>query len=720
MANFLHRIGTYSVHHRRRVFAAWAVFLVVLGGAALALKGDFSSQFRIPGTESDKANQLIGERIAGVDPDAATGKVVFAAPPGQKLDAAKSAAAIDQTVKALGQVEGIASASEPLEAKTVSKDGRIGYSSLAFDVSKDEVSEGQREAIASAAKSAEGAGLEVRFAGAAAPEASTESVGEALGVVVALLVLTVTFGSLLAAGLPLLTGIFGVALSALVVVLGSGFVNLTDTSITLAVMLGLAVGIDYTLFVVSRHRTQVHDGMSIDDSIAHAVATAGSAVVFAGSTVIIALLALWVTGVPFLGQMGLGAAFAVAFAVALSLTFVPAVLAAAGPRLVRGKLFSAKLPAANEDRKPPLGARWVALVVRFRWAAIILPVVALLALASPALDMRLGLPNDGTANPDTTQRQAYDLLSEGFGPGFNGPLSVVADLEGTQSPQQAADEVATDLESLPDVAAVAAPSLDSGKDLAIVSVTPSSGPSSQATEDLVEGIRGEAGALEQQTGAKVLVTGETATNIDISSHMSSALPVYLVVVMGLALLLLMVAFRSILVPLSAIGGFLLTILASFGAVTLVFQKGVLAGVFGVSQTGPLVSLLPILIIGVIFGLAMDYQVFIVSRMREEATLGAAPLDAVRDGFRQSARIVTAAALIMISVFAGFILPSDPIVKSIGLAFAVGIFIDAFIVRMTFIPALMAVLGKRAWWLPSGLDKRLPNVDVEGAEIEQPA
>jgi RND superfamily putative drug exporter len=527
----------------------------------------------------------------------------------------------------------------------------------------------------------------------------------------------VTFGSLLAAGLPLLTGILGVAFGALGITLASGFTDLTQTSLTLALMLGLAVGIDYTLFILSRHRTQVNDGMAIDASIAKAVGTAGSAVVFAGATVVIALVALAVTGVPFLAQMGIGAATAVAIAVLLSLTFVPALLAVAGQRAIRGKTFSHDLHDAEAGEKPTMGARWIALVIRRRWLAIGGVVVALLALATPALNMRLGLPDDGTAAPDTTQRQAYDLLAAGFGPGFNGPLTVVADLDGVTDPQQAADTTAARLSKLANVATVTPPFLNEAKNLAIITVIPDSGPSADATKNLVSAIRHDAPAIEQQTGARLAVTGQTATNIDISQKMSDALVPYLAVVVGLAVLLLMLAFRSILVPLTAIAGFLLTIAASFGVVTLVFQDGVLASLFGVASTGPLISLLPILIIGVIFGLAMDYQVFLVSRMHEEVSHGATPQAAVRDGFRHSARVVTAAGLIMISVFSGFILPSDPIIKSIGLAFATGILIDAFLVRMTLIPALMSVMDRHAWWLPRWVDRILPNVDIEGASLE---
>ena len=720
MAHLLHRVGRFAVRRRRAVLVGWLLAFTVLGGLAVGFKGAFSSEFAIPGTESQRAAELVAERIPGANADAAVGRVVFAAPAGESLRTTERQAAVQASAAALARVSDIASATNPFAAQTISKDGRIASADLQFTIGAREVTATQTDAIAAATDAARAAGVRVEYGGAAAPPTSERPTGEVLGVVVALLVLTVTFGSLLAAGLPLLTGIVAVGVGALGILLASGFTDLADTTITLSVMLGLAVGIDYTLFILSRHRTQVRDGMPIQASIATAVGTAGSAVVFAGATVVVSLVALAVTGVPFLAQMGIAAAATVAVAVLLSLTFVPALLAVAGGRAVRGKTFSPQLPVGDAGEKPTLGARWIGRVIRRRWFAIGGVVVALVALAAPALHMRLGLPDDGSAGPSTTQRQAYDLLSEGFGPGFNGPLTVVADLAGVSDPQHVADATAARLRAIDDVVAVAPPVLDRGRDLAIITVVPGSGPSSAATQDLVTTIRGEASAIQQQTGARLSVTGQTAMNIDISQRMSDALPPYLVVVVGLALLLLMVAFRSLLVPLTAIAGFLLTIVASFGVVTLVFQDGVLAGLFGVEQTGPLVSLLPVLIIGVIFGLAMDYQVFLVSRMREEVSHGATPRAAVRDGFRHSARVVTAAGLIMISVFSGFILTTDPIVKSIGLAFATGILIDAFLVRMTLIPALMTVLDRHAWWLPRWLDRIVPNVDIEGGTLEQPA
>lgn len=718
MAKHLHRLGGFSIRHRRAVVAGWLLVVVAMGVLSAAFSKPFADQFKIPGTESQRAIELIESRTPGANADGATGRVVFAAPAGERLTSGAARTAVAGAAKRLGTLPQVAQAPDPFQAGTVSQDGRIAYVPVQFAVAEENLDESTLVKIEETGHEASrAAGLQVELGGAAAPQESEPPIGEILGVLVALIVLSVTFRAFLPAGLPLLTAGIGVGVGILGIQLASAVTTISSTSITLAAMLGLAVGIDYTLFILSRHRTQVRDGMAIETSIAKAVGTAGSAVVFAGGTVVIALLALAVTGIPFLTQMGIAAAGTIALAVALSLTFVPALLAMAGPRALRGKTFSGHLPGPDSAEKPTMGARWIALVMRRKVAAIGLVVVALAALAIPMLDMRLGLPDDGTANPDTTERRAYDLLATGFGPGFNGPLTVVAEVAKGENAERAGAAVATRLKGMDDVVAVSPPQLNPAKDLAILQVTPASGPSSEATSDLVTAIRDDAGALKEQTGAAVAVTGQTATNIDVSEKMSGALAPYLAVVVGLALVLLLLAFRSILVPVTAIGGFLLTILASFGAVVAVFQQGFLASLIGVATEGPIISLLPVLIIGVIFGLAMDYQVFLVSRMREEFTHGADARHAVRDGFRHGARVVTAAALIMVSVFAGFILPDDPIIKSIGFAFAIGILIDAFLIRMTLIPALMTLLGARAWWLPRGLDRVVPNVDIEGAALE---
>lgn len=718
MARLLHRLGEFSTRRRGTVLAAWLVALVALGAAAGAVAEPFRAGFSVPGTESQRAIDLIEARTPGADADTASGRVVFAAPPGQSLESGTARTGVDGAVAALAQVPGIAAASDPYTSGGVSDDGRVAVSEVRFAIAEQDVSETQTAGVQRAVEAATGAGVRVEIGGAAAAVTEELPIGEVLGVAVAVLVLAVTFGSVLAAGLPLLTALVGVAVGVIGIFLATAFTAVSDTVLTLTLMLGLAVGVDYALLILTRHRNQVRDGMEITASIARATATAGSAVVFAGATVVIALVALLVTGIPFVAQMGLAAAGTVAVAVLVNLTLVPALMAVAGRRAVRGTAGSA--PAAPGAAAPrTLGARWIALVVRRRRLAIALPVVALGLLAVPALDMRLALPGDGAFAPDATQRQAHDLVAESFGPGSNGPLTVAAEVPTGPGAQQAADAVADALARFDGVAEVSPAMLNPAGDLALIQVVPTTGPTDPATAELVTAVRDRAGTLATDTGATISVTGQTAVEIDSAQRMADALVPYLAVVVGLALLLLTVAFRSVLVPVTAVAGFLLTIAATFGAVVAVFQDGVGAGLFGVDQTGPLASVLPVIMIGVLFGLAMDYQVFLVSRMREEVGHGAGPRDAVVTGFRHGARVVTAAALIMTAVFAGFIVPDDPIIKSVGFAFAVGVLIDAFLVRMTLVPAVLVVLDRRAWWLPARLGRLVPDVDLDGATAAGP-
>jgi RND superfamily putative drug exporter len=714
MSSLLQRLGAFSTRRRRLVVTLWLTVLVALGVGTSMADSKFSSSFTIPGSPSQDAIDLLGERLPAAN--GASGRIVFAADEGKALTAAQRTA-IHATLAEVAKGDEVAVASDPFETKTVSQDGRIAYSEVTFKSEAGDLTNADREAVDEAGAAARDAGVQVELSGEAAPLAEESHSAEALGIVVALFVLAITFGSLLAAGMPLVAAAVGVGTGLLGVRLISAFVELSSSVTALASMLGLAVGIDYALFLISRHRKQVQTGMALEPSIAHAVGTAGSAVVFAGATVVIALCALAVTGVPFLTAMGLSAAATVAIAVLVNLTLVPALLGFAGHRAVKGKADLADRSAGGKDT---LGGRWVRLVLRHRPVALLVAVLVPLALAIPALDMRLGLPDDSTAPSASTKREAYDLLKTGFGPGFSGPLTVVADLPKGSGSQQLADAVRERVAGLDDIATVSPVALSPDKTLGLFQVVPASGPSTPATEELVRAIRDQDAVFERQSGTRVLVTGQTAVNIDVSERMSGSLIPYLAVVVGLALLLLMIAFRSILVPLTAIAGFLMTIGASLGALVAVFQKGFLADLFGVASTGaPLISLIPILMIGILFGLAMDYQVFLVSGMKEEHAHGAGPQDAVVNGFRHSARVVTAAGLIMVSVFAGFIIPDDEIIKSIGFALAFGILVDAFIVRMTLIPALMSLLGERAWWLPRPLGRIVPDVDIEGAKLSAP-
>jgi RND superfamily putative drug exporter len=707
MASSLQRLGRISFRHRRRVLAIWLGLLVVLAIVGSAVSKPFSEEFKIPGTGSQQAIDLLKAKLPAAS--GAAGQVVFAAPSGSQVK--DDAASIESAVAAAGKTPGVVSITNPLEAQgAISKDGRYALAQVQFEDERDMIKSSQRDQLQKTFAPVEKAGVDVEFGGAAGEEkAGAGGASELIGIVVALIVLTITFGSLLTAGLPLLTAAIGVGTGVLGITLFTAFTTLSSTTSALAAMLGLAVGIDYALFIVSRYRTGMVQGMDPEEAIGHAVGTSGSAVVFAGSTVAIALAALTVCGIPFLTAMGLAAAGTVVIAVLIALTLVPALLGFAGKRALKGK--DLERPRGTEET---MGKRWVGLVTRHRVLAAIIPAVLLLVLAMPVLNMRLGLPGEGTAPKHETKRQAYDLITKGFGAGANGQLTVVAELPSKGGPA-AAESVATELGKLGDVAKVGKPAFDEDKSIAVIAVTPTSGPETTATEDLVETVRDQTVVAN---GTNLLVAGSTASNIDVSKQLSDSLPLYLVVVVGLALILLTVAFRSIPVPLLAIVGFLLTIGASFGAVVAVFQEGTAAGLFGVEASPTILSFLPVLAIGILFGLAMDYQVFLVSRMREEHAHGEEALDSVRVGFRHGARVVTAAALIMISVFAGFIVPEEPIIKSIGFALAVGILFDAFVVRMTIVPAVMAMLGARAWWIPKWLDRIIPNVDLEGAGLER--
>jgi RND superfamily putative drug exporter len=542
---------------------------------------------------------------------------------------------------------------------------------------------------------------------------------ELIGIGVALVVLVLTFGSLVGAGLPILTALFGLGLGITGITAMTAFMDIGSSTPMLATMLGLAVGIDYALFILARYRTELHDTDDREEAIGIAVGTSGSAVVFAGLTVLIALSALAVVGIPFLTAMGLAAAATVLVAVLVALTLLPAILG-----MLKSKAFGGKVrryqPRRDEDgRILNNGVRWARLVGRRPVAAVLLVVVALGALALPLRDMHLAFPTDSTAPSDTTQRKASDLISEAFGPGREAPMLMVVDAgDVAEDDRDAAfDEVVSWIEDKDgvvnaQVAMTNAADADTAPTGAQILITPEFGPDDSRTEDLLAELRDGQSGLEAATDTTVGVTGLTAITTDVSERLADALPIYLAVVIGLAFVLLMIVFRSILVPLTATLGFLLSVLATLGATVAVFQEGA----FGWMEGQPLVSFMPIFLIGVVFGLAMDYQVFLVTRVREAYVHGASPREAIVDGFRNSARVVTAAALIMTSVFAAFMLQDDPIIKSMGFALAAAIIFDAFIVRMVLIPALMYLLGDKAWWLPRWLDRLLPNVDVEGDSL----
>ncbi len=728
MATFLYKLGRLAFRRRHFVALIWVALLTLAGVGAASAPSAGATSFSIPGTEAQKAFDLLEQRFPGASADGGTGRIVFKAPEGEKMTDAGNKATVAKTVKELSDGSEVVSVTDPFTTNAVSKDGTVAYTSVKYDAPGMELKDTTRDALEAAADEAQATGLTVDVGGDALQAAAEPgAIGEAVGLAIAALVLVLTLGSLVAAGLPLLTAVIGVGIGVSTITALANALDLGDTTSTLALMIGLAVGIDYALFIVSRYRGELAEGRDREEAAGRATGTAGSAVVFAGLTVVIALAGLSVVGVPMLTKMGLAAAGTVVVAVLIALTMIPALLGYAGRKVrptgekrKRRGGDTAEAPAKSAAQtKPGMGTRWASFVIRRPVAVLLLGVVGLGAIAVPATQLELGLPDDGSQPTSTTQRRAYDLLSEGFGPGFNGPLMIVVDAKDSDDPKAAATTVTDGIKGLKDVVTVTPAAFNKTGDTATITVIPDSKPSSVQTEDLVHSIRDQGTDITSDTGARVLVTGTTAMNIDFSQKLTDALIPYLALVVGLAFLLLIVIFRSILVPLKAALGFLLSVLAALGAVVAVFQWGWLGGLIGVEETGPIMSMMPIFMVGVVFGLAMDYEVFLVTRMREAYVHGESPSQAIVTGFRHSARVVAAAAVIMMAVFGGFISSSESMIKMIGFGLAIAVFFDAFVVRMAIVPAVLALLGKKAWWLPKWLDRALPNVDVEGESLRTP-
>ncbi|MFI2612549.1 MMPL family transporter [Kitasatospora sp. NPDC018619] len=706
MATFLYRLGRWSFRSRRLVALLWVALLVVAGAGAAGTDSTGNNTFSIPGTEAQKAFDLLDERFPEMHADGAQANIVFRAPAGQKITAAENRQAVEAAVTELGHGnDQVAAVIDPFTAQAVSQDGTTAYVTVSYNVQFSEMSDASLKTLDRVLDEGRHAGLTTEAGGTALSAIPEAGSAEVIGLALAAVVLVITFGSLVASGLPLLTAVIGVGIGVASITALTEVLDLSSTTPTLASMIGLAVGIDYALFIVSRYRSELAEGRDREEAAGLAVGTAGSAVVFAGLTVVIALAGLAVVNIPLLTKMGLAAAGTVAIAVVIALTLIPALLGFAGHRVL-GRKTRREGHGAGQPAKPNAGTRWAGLVLRRPVLALLTAVVALGVVAVPVGDLRMGLPGDGDQPRSTTQRKAYDMLAESFGPGLNGPLLVTVDAAAGGDVKAEAARVGETVSGLEGVAAVGPAAYDRAGRTAVLTVLPTTAPDSPRTERLLADIR-------SHTGDDVMVTGMTAMKVDVSDKLDAALAPYLGLVVGLAFVLLTLVFRSVLIPLKAALGFLLSVLASLGAVVAVFQWGWAADLFGVEQTSPIMSMMPIFMVGVVFGLAMDYEVFLVTRMREAYIHGERPNQAVVTGFRHGARVVTAAAAIMICVFAGFIGSGDPMVKMIGFGLAFAVFADAFLVRMTIVPAVLALLGERAWWLPKWLDKVLPAVDVEG-------
>ncbi|WP_157001885.1 MMPL family transporter [Agromyces laixinhei] len=629
----------------------------------------------------------------------------------EKLDA--SAAELDDGTRLMDAAA---------EIRTVSADESAAIGAVMFEDDLFSLSSELKADVAAALDGADIDGVSVDYSSEiAASIDGLIGIGEIVGVLIAALVLIIVFRALLPATLPIISSFIGVGIGVAGSLAFSGVVDMTSVTPVLGVMLGLAVGIDYALFIINRHRRQLLAGMELHESIGLANGTAGNAVVFAGSTVLVALLALNVTGIPFLGIMGTVGAVCVLVAVLIAVTLTPALLGMIGPRVLSKR---ARAEIGHESHAAPK------LTAMPTWRAIVTAVVSvvlLLVIAIPALSMRLGLPDGSSESPDSTPYRAYTAVAEAFGPGQNGPLLVTATLPDAVAEDEIVAtqaDLAEWLMGIDDVVAVAPAGVSDERDFFAFQLVPSDGPSSESTETLVHELRGQSpiggdeASADGLGGVELGVAGSASGNVDISAKLAGVLPLYLAVVVGLSLVILILVFRSILVPLIATAGFVLSLFAAFGATVAIFQWGWLGEVFGVHNPGPVLNFAPIIVMGVLFGLAMDYQLFLVSGMREAYVHGTPARLAVVAGLRGGRAVVTAAAIIMAAVFGGFVFSHLTMVRPLGFGLAIGVLFDAFVVRMLLTPAIMHLLGPAAWWLPKWLDRLLPDVDVEGAALER--
>jgi RND superfamily putative drug exporter len=713
----LYAIGRFCSRHHWPTIAVWlvaAVGLVIVGQAGESKTND---NLTLPGTDSTIATELLEDNL----PQQAYGSnpLVFQARAGVALTEAKYSSAIDQSVKRLGALHDVNSAVNPLTpqgASFLSKDRSVGYVPVVLGVGPGELTEDQAQAILDAGEPAEAAGLKVSVGGYVGQQLSKPDTGasDAIGIAAAIVILLFAFGTATAMVLPIFSAVLGLACSLSLIRLLEHTVQVPSVAATLATMIGLGVGIDYALFIVTRHKLQLGEGMDMRESIARAAATAGGAVVFAGFTVVIALCSLAFAGIPLVSTLGFTAAIAVVIAVAAAITLLPAMLGALGPRI---NSLRVQLGKTHPDDAEPHGwRRWARRVAGRPWRSALAALAVLIVLSLPIFQLELG-QNDISALPkSTTARQSYDSLTQGFGPGVNGPLLVAAEFASAAEGQQVIPRLAKEIDEASDVDAVGPPSFDKQDTVAVFTVISQSAPWADATVNLVEGLREETiPAALKGTGAAAFVGGQTAGYIDLATQIGDKLPLMIAIVVGLSFIVLLLAFRSLLVPLKAAAMNLLSVAAAYGVVTAVFQLGWGSSLIGLDHSIPIVSFVPLLMFAILFGLSMDYEVFLLTQIREHFKQHGDAKQAVIDGLANTGRVITSAAAIMVCVFTSFVLNGNPVVKEFGVGLAVAIAIDATLVRCLLVPAIMVLMGRRAWWLPSWLGRLLPHVSIEGEE-----
>ncbi len=717
MSNVLYRIGRVCTRRRWRVLFAWVAIVIALVVVGKVAGGQFVDRLQIPGVESQKAATLLLETF----PSQAGGsmQVVFHVPNGSSSDE-PAASAIAASLDAMAAVPHVVNPA-PAVVKRVSTDGTTVLVTVQFDDEVRALPRSVYHEVVSTTEVATAAGVQVEFGGEFPRLMEQPSLGgtEGIGLLAAMVILLFAFGSVIAMGLPIGTALFGLGAGIAAITCLSAFVDMPSTSEMLASMIGLGVGIDYALFIITRHRAGLHRGLTVEDAAGRSIATAGQAVLIAGGTVVIAICGLAVAGIPMITFMGIGAAIVVAVMVTSSLTLLPALMGFAGHNIDRFGLPGTKRVSegstTNVDGEYHGWARWAQHVSRHPVVYLFVGLAFMLTLAAPILDLRLGQTDSSQSPTTSTLRRSYDLLAQGFGPGFNGPFVLAVNLEGaTLPPEQVVEQLSAALTADPDVAEIARAAVGPDGKAAVIQVIPKSAPQDKATSELVARLRSsvlpDAVAV---TSGTVYVGGQTATFIDLSDRVADRLPLFIGCVVGLSFLLLMIVFRSILVPLKAAIMNLLSIGAAYGVIVAVFQWGWGAELFGVHQSLPIVSFIPMFMFAILFGLSMDYEVFILSRIREEYNHSGDNTESVIVGITATARVITSAALIMISVFISFVFGGEPTIKMMGLGLATAVFVDATIIRMVLVPASMRLMGNANWWLPNFLDRIIPNLDIEG-------
>ncbi|MBI5089592.1 MAG: MMPL family transporter [Actinobacteria bacterium] len=706
MSAFLFRLGRSSARHPFRVIGLWIVVAIAIVGLQSAAGGQFDDSFRVPGVESQRAADILTERF----PSRAgqTARIVVHVDDG-RLDDADHRPIIDRARQQLSSGHDVSSVTDPFAAQSaaLSEDGRTAYVDVAYAVDKLTVT--QLHDAKAAAAAAQTDGVQTEFTGQLALLDQKDPSSELIGIAVAVIVLLIAFGSVVAMGLPIITALISLFVGAAGVGILSAFMDVPEFSLILCMMVGLGVGIDYALFIVTRHRQHLADGMSVEDSAGTANATAGQAVLFAGTTVVIAILGLFLAGLPAMTSMGIAVALTVVVAMIAAITLLPGLLGLAGTKI--DKLSIHRKSHVAKPTHETFAGRWAHHVGSHPVRYALVGLVALCAIAAPALSMRIGTPDDGNAATDTTQRKAFDLLATGFGAGFNGPIQVVMEIPASAD-QVAVDHVLDALRADPGVAAVTAPVFNAAGDTAVVMVNPTTAPQDERTDALVHHLRSDVLPVAVAgTDATALLTGQAMVT-DLNERITNRLPLFITAIVAMSFLLLMLVFRSILVPLKAALMNLLSIAAAYGVIVAVFQWGWGNELIGVHNTMPINPFAPLMMFAILFGLSMDYEVFLLSRIREEYVATGDSHTSVVTGLSSTARVITSAALIMISVFGSFVLGDDPTGKLFGIGLGAAVFLDATLVRMVLVPASMSLLGRANWWLPTWLDRILPHVDFE--------